>query len=49
MVILKNYQNLDMKHWGNMRRENGKVIIDELPVGMWTDKFKEILWGFIRE
>lgn len=28
---------------GLLKQEKGKVIINELPVGLWTDKFKEFL------
>ena len=33
--------------WGNVSITNNKKIVDELPVGMWTDNFKEYLDGLL--
>lgn len=35
--------------WGNIREEKRIKVIDELPVGMWTDTFKESLDNLLEE
>ena len=35
--------------WGNIREEKRIKVVDELPVGMWTDTFKEYLDNLLEE
>jgi len=35
--------------WGNIREEKRIKIVDELPIGMWTDTFKEHLDNLLEE
>lgn len=35
--------------WGNITKENSFKIVDELPVGVWTDKFKEHLDSLLED
>jgi DNA gyrase/topoisomerase IV subunit B len=35
--------------WGNVVTEKKTKVVDELPVGLWTDNFKEFLDGLLEE
>ena len=35
--------------WGNISVEGKKKVVDELPVGMWIDNFKEYLDGLLED
>ena len=35
--------------WGNITKEKRITVVDELPVGMWTDNFKEHLDSLLEE
>ena len=35
--------------WGHVSQENKTKVVDELPIGMWTDNFKEFLDGLQEE
>ena len=41
----------DVKYvsWGNVNQEKRNKVVDELPVGMWTDNFKNLLDNLLEE
>lgn len=35
--------------WGNVTKEKRNKVVDELPIGLWTDNFKEFLDNLLEE
>ena len=47
--IIEKTSNSRYTSWGNVSEQKNTKIVDELPIGMWTDNFKEFLDNLLEE